>query len=230
MNEEQTAKLAGLLRAAIKDTKKDVKLLGRRLLELRLLKEKKPEDLLWPKLSIQQQGGMKLTSKQINAAAELVANAAVNQPFTGGIRKPSAAVMAMVEDLSTPVGESKELDAAILMALQAEVKLIGGDLVGAASLVFKSQRLVTTESSRLTILALSKKIEALNDAQDAKQAPHRAVKKWVQDRWEAEGDGRKSPPVASSNYYAILEKKRMLNHETGNPYSAETILVWLRVC
>lgn len=127
-----------------------------------------------------------------------------------------------------PTGESEELDRVAMLASRADSNLRAGDLGEAVSLVLQCHQTLFAETTRLLGIELGKKIDALNEAQRAKQAPHRAVKKWVQDRWEAEGDARKSPPTACSIYLAILEQKGMVNHETGKSYSVETILGWLR--
>lgn len=170
---------------------------------------------------------MKTRLKLLNAVAALGAQNEVIQIDFGGTRAPSAALIEMVNDLTAPAFESKELDTAKLIVQQAELKLMAGDLVCAASLVFKSQRLVANESSRLATAALGKKAEKQKKAQDAKHGPARRAMEWVQNDWENDPN-RLSAPRAAPTYADSLAEMGWVNPETGEVWTIPTIIDWLR--
>lgn len=227
MNEQQTAQLAELLKVAIKDIKKDIKYLGRKLPELRLLKEKKQGAMQGLKFVSCQQKATKSTLTLMNMAAALDVQNVDIQTAPNWSRGLSATSVAMINDSTAPECESKELDMAKLMMQKAELRLITGDIVGAATLMFKSQRLVMNESSRLTMAALGKKAAKQKKTQDGKHSTTRRVMEWVQSDWENDPN-RLTPPRAAPFYADRLAEKGWVNPETGEVWVIPTIIEWLR--
>jgi len=230
MNEEQAAQLAGLLQVAIEDINSDVRSLRRMLLELKLLKakslrnssfcgENKKLEIFLPKSALE----------RFDDIAEFVQKYP-EKTDTASQYGFSVKINDLINSKTTSFGENKELDGAELMAMDALFKLSQGDLLGAVSLTFKAQRVVSAEASRLTTAALGKKAAKHKKTQDAKYERNRKAKEAVLAHWNQmqsipkseRKKGFENKRKAGDTYAAMLYRGELIGGN-GFSISAQTI-------